>query len=824
MLRRKVLRDMRQNKGSYTACLLLIAMGLTVFIAFSIANDNFTVAKQTLYAQGRFAEGFAEVSAMPESDLHRLRRIEGVAQISGRLVEDVRVLPAETGSTSVAGSVSGETVSSAGGTGGTIYLRLVSKDLEDLQRLNDSTAVWGDPMRSRERHLWINAGFAEEHGLEIDDTISVVAGGRAHDMQIRGAMLNPEFVYIMREDSHLFPDPYRFGVATVPLDTMWELFPDQRGIVNDIVFTLEPGTEYRRVEELLELELEGYGLKRIYPRDDHNSHLLLEEESEVLTSFATFFPVLMLGVAAFVLYIVLKRLVQQQRGQIGILKSCGYTRAEITRHYLSYSVILAVMGGIIGSVLGMLAANTVSRLLFEYFELPEVYAGFSLRYFFFGTALCVGVLGVAGYQGVKHVLRLSPAEAMLPPAPPPASKTIFDSAPWFTRMLTTQGLMGVRNISRAPGRSGFLLLGIAMSFMLVAANYSMMAVNMPMFLFHQLTELETYDVRISLRSPQPRRAVLREVEALPFVTRAEVLARVPVTLSHRLREEDIELLGLPEDNRLYNILDAEGNRITPSAEGLIISERLATNLKVRRGDTITLQSPYLRGTRGSDTGAEADDKIQVPIVAVIPQYIGMNAYLEVEALERMLGQPAFTSAVLIRGEGEGEGEEVAAMLSEHYRDSDVVTAVDSRQRMVGNLEEMWELFSVFLNLFALIGAVFSFAIIYIAAFVTLSERSRELASMRVLGMTPKEVFSVIAFEQWFLSFFGILLGLLPARYLVAGFAASYTTDMYTMPAHLPAEAIVVGISATLVSIWIAQRFALRRVRSLSLVEVLRERE
>ncbi len=807
MLRRKVLRDIRQNKGSYAACLVLIVMGLTVFIAFSVANDNFMMGKHLLYAEGRFAEGFAEISAMPESDLYRLRRIEGIAQVSGRLVEDVRVL-SDDDRREVIGRREA---------GGTIYLRLVSKDPGDNERLNDSSSVWGEPMRSGERHLWVNTAFADAHKLGVEDTISVIAGGRAHEMQVKAAMLNPEFVYIMRDDGDLFPDPYRFGVATVPLKTMWELFPDQRGVVNDIVFTLEPGAEYRRVEEELELELEDYGLIRIYPRDDHRSHLLLEEESEVLTSFATFFPALMLGVAGFILYIVLKRLVQQQRGQIGILKSCGYTRGEITRHYLAYSAVLAVAAGVVGSLCGMLAANTVSRLLFEYFALPEVYVGFSLRYFLAGMGLCAGVLGIAGYQGVKHALRMTPAEAMLPPAPPPASKTVFDRVPWFTRMLTTQGLMGIRNISRAPGRSAFLLVGVAISFTLVAANYSMTAVNMPTFLFYQYTEVETYDARISLRAPQARQAVLREVEALPFVTRAEPIAQVPVTLSHRIREEDLELLGLAEDNRLYNILDAQGNRMTPTRGGLIISERLAHNLKVQRGDTVTLESPYLRGN---------NEEVRVPVVAVIPQYIGMNAYMEVGSLERMLGQPAFLSSVLVRGEGgsDGAGEEVATRLSEHYRDSEEVTAVDSRQRMVSNLEEMWELFSVILNLFVLIGAVFSFAVIYIAALVTLSERSRELASMRVLGMTPKEVFSVIAFEQWFLSFFGILLGLLPARYLVEGFATAYTTDMYTMPAHMPAEAIAIGIVATLISIWIAQRFALRRVRSLSLVEVLRERE
>ncbi len=793
MLWKKMIRDMKNNKGSYLACLVLIIIGLAVFNAFSISNENFQEAKHQLYSDGQFADGFAEINSMPERDLEKLHRIEGIRQVSGRLVKQVRVKDLSNGES--------------------IYLRLVSKDLDDTDRLNDSQILWGEEMVSGERDVLLNREFSDAHQLELDDRFQVIINGRVQELSVQGAMINPEFVYIMKDDRDLYPDASRFGIGMVPLETMWNLFPEEQGRVNDLVFSMDAGADYRKVEEELELALETYGVTRIYPRDDHDSHFVLNEEIEILTTMSTFFPVIILTVAAFVLYIILKRLVQQQRGQIGILKAFGYNRREIRSHYLSYSLVLAVVGGAIGSIAGMWAATPITELLFEHFAMPEVYTGFSIAYLIQGIVLCLTVLGIAGYQGCKYALRLDPAEAMRPPAPIIGRNNWLERMKFFTRMLTMQGMMGIRNISRSKSRSAFMMLGICISFSLITFTSSMMLDNMPTFLFHQFTEVESYDARVTFYDPISRNAALQEVEELDRVLRAEPLSEVPVELTHRWREENVMLLGLGKEDTLYRIVDDDGNRILPSKDGLILSERLADNLEVKPGDTITLKSPYLKSTT---------DEVEVTVIESVPQYLGMNAYMEIEAMEELLEQPAFATSVMVRTDSENDGLLMA--LSDHYQESEKIYGVDGREEMIKNLEEMWELSRVMFSLFVAIGIVFGFSIIYIASFITLSERSRELASMRVMGMTSREVFSVIGFEQWFLAFFGIILGFPTATALMNAFAAEYSTDMYTMPSGVSLETFGIGLMATIVSISVAQRFALKKVRSLSLVEVLRERE
>ena len=457
----------------------------------------------------------------------------------------------------------------------------------------------------------------------------------------------------------------------------------------------------------------------------------------------------------------------------------------------------------------MLGATPLTSMLYDFFILPEIYAGFSPAYLLLGLAMALAVLGLAGYLGCRQAMQLEPAEAMQPPAPPSGGKNILEKVHFFTSMLTVQGKMAVRNLGRSRSRSAFMFFGITISCALVAFTWSLAYEIMPAFMFHQYDYVEIYDARITLTNPLSREAAKQEVKAHPQVSRVEPIAEVPIELSYRWREEQVELLGLTRDGRLYNLLDADGQRILPPKDGLIISERLAENLDVQPGDTVEVDSPFF------------PEKVHLEIVKEIPQYIGMNAFIEINALEDLTRQGPLATSLLVEGK---EGAATAAVLNDYYGKSKNVAGIDGWQGLRQMLEDEFEAPSRIIYLFVLIGVIFSFTVIYISSFIILSERNRELASMRVLGMSSREVLSVITFEQWFLSFFAIIASIPLARALQASFAREWTTDMYAMPTEMSVQTIIVGILFTVASIWIAQRFALHKVQRMDLVEVLKSRE
>jgi putative ABC transport system permease protein len=789
MLWRKLVRDMWENKGSYAACLLIALIGLTVFIAFSIVTDNLSLSRDTFYRDQHFAAGFVELVAMPETAVDRLAAIEGIARINGRTVREVRVHDPQQEES--------------------IYLRLVSLDPE-RQRVNDARLINGRKLTAGNLDIWVDNQFLAANDLTIGDTVEVIVAGRVRRVQIAGVGMSPEFTFNLRSVADLFPRPEQFGIAFLSREDMAFLFPDMAGHVNEIVFTLKEDATYEQVRRLLEPEIERYGLLNMYPRDKHISHLMLTQEIEGLQAAAKGFPILFLSIAGVITFIMLKRLVEQQRGQIGILKALGYTNREITLHYLSYALFMGTGAGVVGGLLGLMAVTPLMNILLDFFNIPLVYGGFSWLYLGQGLLLSLVFFLIAGYQGTRAALRLKPAEAMRPPTPVSAKVSILEKSKFFTGLLTMQGKMGLRNLTRERGRSAFVFLGVMLSCALVAVTWSLNDV-VDKLVFYQYEEVETYDVRLTLTKAVKAAPVLRELTGRPDVQLVEPLARVPATITHQWRAEKVAIIGVAPRSSLYNVLNTKGERVHLPQEGLVLSERLAKKLAVAEGSFVAIHSPYARDKR---------EEVVVKVVEIIPQYMGMNGYMRLSYLQKVLNQGELITTALINMKSEGG----IAAFKDRYRDSSLVAGIDSKEELVRKSREMMATFGSLIYVYTLMGAVISFAIIYNSSFVVLSERSWELASMRVLGMTPGEVFSVITFEQWFLSLFALLAGIPLARVLQAAMGTGLSTDVYTIPGALSPGAPWAAIALTTLSIWIAQRFALMRVGRLSLIEVLKSRE
>jgi len=813
MLFRKMYRDIWNNKGSYLACLVLVVLGLTIYTSFSISSDNLELSKDIFYREQNFADGFAELTAMPYRDVEGLAHIEGIAQVIGRVTREVRVLYPE---------------SDIG-----IYLKLVSLEIDEPDRVNDVRLLEGNELRQGEFEVWVDNQFYDVHGLELGFDLEILAGERSREITVEGYAMSPEFTYPLRTEAEIYPNPEQFGIAFISRDTIWKLFPDLQGRVNNLAFTLEEGADFKEVKDRLEPELEPYGLINLYSRDNQTSHLILSEEIAQLQRMAFAIPLMFLVIAALILYIMLKRMIEQQRGQIGILKAFGYSNREIMLHYLSYSLTVGFIGGLAGGAAGIYLARPLNWLLLEFFHVPEIDVDFSLYYFGLGMLISLGIFLAAGYQGCRHALKLKPAEAIRPPAPVSGRKTVLEKIGLFSNMLTIQGKMAVRNLARNRSRTAFLFIGVTLSCAIVVVTWSLNDL-VDKLVFYQHDEVEVYHARVSLTEPVSRQAVERELAELEQVTGVEPLAEVPVRLSHAWREESVVLLGIPKESSMYIVRDAAGKRIEPSDHGIVLSERLAEKLSIQEGETLELASPYLRGNEGEQI---------VEVYRVIPQYLGMNAYMEITGVEDILQQGEFATSFMVNVKDGGlnglNSEEFLradhtpvddqvraniAKLRDFYRESDLVAGVDGTEEQIREVRELMETFGLVIYIYVLIGVVIAFSIIYSSSFIILSERNRELASMKVLGMTSREVFSVITFEQWFISFFAVLAGLPLARVMMEGFSRELSTDLYTIPAELSEQALLMGALITAVSIWIAQRFALRKVERLDLVEVLKTRE
>ncbi|MGI6144733.1 MAG: ABC transporter permease, partial [Peptococcia bacterium] len=289
MLWRKMFRDLKENKGAYFACVVIITIGLMFFTAFSIVVENLYSAQENFYREQNFADGFAEVKAMPLSEVSKLQAIEGIKDIEGRLSKEVQVLNFASKNTFSKKKIASHSEEN-------IYLRLFSIDPKKTNPINGVFLEQGSALDNNSLNIWVDSKFFVANNLELGDTLEIIAEGKKRTLRIVGTGNNPEFIYALRNVSDLFPNPETFGIAYLPHDMMKMLFAES-STVNNLVFTLEQGADYQEVEEHLKAKLKPYGLISMYPRKDQVSHMLLTQELTSLKGMSQSMPVIFLAVA-----------------------------------------------------------------------------------------------------------------------------------------------------------------------------------------------------------------------------------------------------------------------------------------------------------------------------------------------------------------------------------------------------------------------------------------------------------------------------------------------------------------------------------------------
>ncbi len=786
VLRKKTWRDLKENKGVYIACTIVIAIGLMVYTSFSIVLENLEQAQTDFYNQSHFADGFVSVTGYPENKVAALSGIPGVEQAEGRIVKDVRILDQKTDSNR--------------------YLRMVSLDLANTPQLNLLNIMSGRPPNDNQLEILVDPKFFAANHLALGDPITVILEGQRATFYITGTAQSPEFIYALRTAQDLYPSPEDFGIAYVPLSSLKGLVKE-KGQVNDIIFTLRNGANFDSVKNRLQTELQPYGLQSIISRKDQTSNAILNSEITNLKGTTKTLPVVFLGVAAIILYTMLRRLVEQQRVSIGTMKAFGLTNREIVIHYLSYPLLIGTFGGLLGGLSGVALSYPFTTMYKEFFALPGLKSEFSLKYLFFGLALALSFSLLSGIKGSLDILRLDPAEAMRPPAPATAKKTLIEIIAWIWQRLSAQAQMGIRNVFRAPTRSIFTVIGMAVVFSLMTVSWS--SQHMVDLLTHvQLEQVQTYDVKVQLSHPSPTDAVRQTLLHEPGISKVEPLLEVPATLKNGWLKKEVALMGLTKNSTLYNILDKKGQRVEVPEQGILLSEHLANTLDVKTGDFIYVESTWRR-----DLAGEKGEYLQVR--GVVPQYVGLNAFMDDQELQRFLQQGEISTSMLIKM----DPAEIGPFKSK-YRDAGNVASIESLKETEDKIRKMMDSYGFTTWLMAILGGIAGFALIYNSSIISLSERQRELASLRVLGMTPKEVLRVITSEQWFLCALGILLGIPLAKGLGLAMSQAMSYDLYSLPADLPPLALLGAAAGTAFSVWVAQTRAYHKIKSLPFAEIL----
>ncbi len=783
-IHRKLIRELWHLRGQALAIALVIAAGVATWVIGYSVLDSLTLTQEAYYREHRFAEVFAEIKRAPTRLEARIAEIPGVAAVETR--------------TQAFASLEVD------GFDDPITAQLVSiPDHDKAGGLNRLFLREGSPPEGADQAL-ISEPFAEAHGLRPGDEITAIINGLRQRLHISGIALSPEFIYQIRPGD-AFPDYERYAILWMreaPLSAAW----DMENAFNNVVLQLEKGSDDRDVIEALDRLLTPYGGDSAYSRDTQFSHNYIAAEMEQLEASNRIVPILFLGVAAFLVNIVINRIIEQQRDEIAILKAFGYRNIDVGLHYLSLVMLIVVVGAIPGVLLGAWAGNGMAVLYAEFFRFPFLHYHLAPSVVIGAVVVAAAAAGIGALHAVRISVKLPPAEAMRPEPPADYRPTLVERI-GAQKLFDQPSRMILRHIERKPLRAAVSVLGIALSgAILLVGMFQEDAITEMVEVQYGLAQRE--DFMVLFTNPTSHRA-LHEVAALPGVEQVEPFRAAGVILRAEHREYRTAIQAFERGATLHQVIDEDHRPIDLPSQGITLTEYIAAELQVQPGDWLEVE--VLEGAR---------PKRRVQVAGIARQFIGNGVYMELEGLNRLMREGSAISGLFVAVDQQ-QRQAVLDALEERP----LVAGVTIREVAIKAFHDtMAETMLIMAFVNVLLAGSIAFGVIYNSARIAFSVHSRELASLRVLGFTRGEIAYILLGELALMTLAAIPLALWLGYWFCAMIVEGLASDLYSVPLVVhPSSygaAVTVMVAAALLSA-LAVRHKLYR---LDLVAVLKTRE
>ena len=784
-LNRKLLRDLIAMKGQAFAIAMVVAAGVSMYVMYLSNFASLQGTRAAYYNQQRFADVFASLKRAPQRVAGEIAALPGVSAIETRVVADVTLDLAQLDEPATG--------------------RLVSIPVERRPGVNDlfvRRGRWIEPGRRDE--VLASEGFAVAHGLNPGDQVPAVINGRLRRLTIVGVALSPEYIYSIRP-GELVPDDKRFGIFWMDRQALGAAF-DMEGGFNDVVLRLAPGLPPEETIARLDRILEPYGGLGAIPRALQLSHWTVENELAQLESFGFMLPLIFLLVAAFILNVALTRALALQRPQIAALKALGYGNVAIGWHYLKWALVIGVLGVLIGIAGGAWLGHAIIGVYNQFFRFPELLFAVPISVVTGATLLTLAAAGGGAFSAVRRAVRVPPAEAMRPEAPAHYRRSIFET-PRMSRHLTAAGRMVLRNVTRHPLRAAASIAGIGFAVAILMIGF-VFADAIERLIETQFWVAERQHVTVAFvepRSDAARHALAR----LPGVVAVEPQRSVAVRVRSGHRERYLSIVGVPPDSRFRRIVDRDGRAIQMPASGVVMSQILAEVLGVAPGDDVTLE--VLEGVRPVH---------QVSVAGQVDDILGLSVYMDLGALHRLMREGEVRSGALLLID---PAQETA--LARELKSLPVVAGAAFKRAVLASFRDTMAAnmnLTIFINL--LFAGVIAFGVVYNAARVSLSERSRELASLRVLGFTRGEISLILLGELALLTLAALPVGAILGYGLAMAIVQTVQSEVYRFPLYVTRQAIAWSFLGIVAAAFISALVVRRRLDTLDLVAVLKVRE
>ena len=784
-LDKKLLRDVWRLKGQTLAIAAVVAAGVALLVGTYGCLAALQLSKDAFYERYRFADVWATVKRAPNSMLPKLLEIPGIATVETRIVASA-TLDLDTMTDPARGL-------------------LISIPEGGHPQLNDIDLRAGRLVSTgRPSEVIISDAFAKANKLKLGDTVSANIHGNKRKLDIVGIALTPEYIYALAP-GQLMPDDKRFGIfwmgrkALAAANDLDESF-------NNVTASLLHGAVEADVLQRLDILLRPYGGVGAYGRKDQISDFFLTNELAQLAASGAVAPPIFLGVAAFLLNIVISRLVATEREQIGLLKAFGYTDWDVGLQYTKLIAIVVGIGLLLGFAGGLWFGRGMTTMYGEYYKFPLLQYRVNPGVFAAASFVTLIAAIIGGIGAVRSAIQLSPAVAMAPPVPTTFQRSRFSV--WFEDLRISQPTrMIFRHVTRWPMRTAMTVIGIAFSLALLIASFFFMdSVGKVLQVYFFQAERQTLTVSFV----EPRGAGIQEdILRMPGVLAVQPVRSVSARLHHGPYTKRTGVNGLIMNADINRLLNAEEKPLNPPEGGVALSDQIAKDLNAKVGDIITIEVLQ-----------ERRPVIDVPVTQIVKQYMGFSAYMHIDEINRIMNEGPTVTAIHVLADARYTDE-----LYHKLKNTPMVAGVAQTEVALKSFQNtMDQTMYVMIGFYVAFSSLIAFGVAYNSARIALSERARALASLRVLGFTREEVAYILLGELGLQTIIALPVGCLFGVALAFAMSPMLKTDMYDFPFVINDPTYGIAVSVVCVAALICAWLVRQRVYKLDLIAVLKTRE
>lgn len=781
-LRRKLLRDIRRQRGSFLAITVTIFLGVTLFAATFDAFRNLDSSYGRAFGQYRFAN--LTVSGGEIGDFAaRARSTPGVEAVQKRIQAEV---PLAVGSDKLLGRI----------------VSLPTRRQPAVNRVEVERGSYLDPRRPG--GVLVEQHMAETFELAPGDRITIVAPSGPRRVTVAGLVASPEYFWPARSRQEVFSAPEDFGVVFAG-ERLAAAVSGQRP--NQAAIYFSGGAASAALSDRLSALAERLGAADVLTREQQPSNSALQQDLTSFEEMAILFPLLFLTVAALATGILMRRMVTAQRPIIGMLRACGYRRREVVVHYISFGILAGVVGGLLGVAAGVVLGSAWTGLYTEQLSIPLTVVELRPLTLALGLGFGVATGALSAATPAALAARVSPAEAMRRFAPAGGGKiSLPERVVPPLRRLPVRWRMSMRSIGRNPRRAVSTIVGVVLALVLIFSFWVMID-SAQLLINRQFDEVERQDAQLTFRGPLAA-GDLDRVERVPGVDRVEPAAEIPVSLRAGGRRYQTALVGLDPDTRMHGFYLENGEATALPAAGLLVGQFVGARLGLEAGQTVRVSVP---GT---------DVRLEAPVTNIVDEPLGAFVYASLDGVRAFGGERVgLGNTAYITYAGGVDRERIRKALSAV---PGVIAFADSKA-LLEYMNQYLGLYYLVIGLMVLFGGAMAFALLYNVIQSNLAERAVEVATLRAAGTPFATLARMITVENVIMAAIGILPGLFLGYELARLFMEQFSYDWFSFEIEARTSSFVLASLAILLVALLSQLPGLRAVKRLDIAGVVRER-